>query len=138
MKFLTASTNSKHSSDYESSRLASKIDDLQKQLDDQSREIFDLRWELSNLKYSLNPEENGGIQNALLNDVVLRNLVYFLSKKDLMSCRLVCRKWNNAILPRFRKEFSFHFKQQYGWLLIYLLIYAILLMPRVLIGSSKQ
>ncbi|CAL8131549.1 unnamed protein product [Orchesella dallaii] len=137
MKYFALPSSSKEPSN-DCSQLASKIDDLQKQLDEQSREIFDLRWELSNLKYSLNPEENGGIQNALLNDVVLRNLVFFLSKKDLRNCRLVCRKWNNAILPRFRKEFSFHFKQQYGWLLIYLLIYAVLLMPRVLIGSSKQ
>lgn len=55
---------------------------------------------------AVDEEEVSCTPHPLLLDTVLTQLVPYIRISDLKSSRLVCQKWNYALLPRFKRTFT--------------------------------
>lgn len=60
----------------------------------------------SELNEALKDSSKETTPHPLLIDTVLTKLTQYIRISDLKSCRVVCQKWNHALLPRFKKTFA--------------------------------
>lgn len=63
---------------------------------------------------AVDEEEVSCTPHPLLLDTVLTQLVPYIRISDLKSCRLVCQKWNYALLPRFKRTFTAEISVNYS------------------------